>query len=36
VYLHGTVDDQAVRSEVEQLASSVRGVGQIHNELDVR
>jgi osmotically-inducible protein OsmY len=36
VYLHGTVTDQAVRSEVEQLASSVRGVGRIHNELDVR
>ena len=36
VFLHGTVTDQAVRSEVEQLASSVRGVGRIHNELDVR
>jgi hypothetical protein len=36
VYLHGTVPDQAVRSTVEQLASSVRGVGRVHNELDVR
>jgi len=36
VFLHGTVADQAVRSEVEQLTSSVRGVGRIHNELDVR
>jgi hypothetical protein len=36
VYLHGTVGDRAVRSEIEQLASSVRGVGRIHNELDVR
>ena len=36
VFLHGTVADQAARSEVEQLASSVRGVGRIHNELDVR
>ena len=36
VFLHGTVDDQAVRSEVERLSSSVRGAKQIHNELDVR
>jgi hypothetical protein len=36
VYLHGTVADQAVRSEVEQLSSSVRGAKRIFNELDVR
>lgn len=36
VYLHGTVADQAVRSEVEQLSSSVRGAKRIYNELDVR
>jgi hypothetical protein len=36
VYLHGTVADQTVRSEVEQLASSVRRAKEIHNELDVR
>ena len=35
VFLHGTVADGIVRSVVEQLASSVRGVGRIHNELDV-
>ena len=36
VFLHGTVDDQTVRSEVERLSSSVRGAKQIHNELNVR
>jgi hypothetical protein len=36
VYLHGTVADHAVRSEVEQLSSSVRGAKRIYNELDVR
>ncbi|HMI87195.1 MAG TPA: BON domain-containing protein [Polyangiaceae bacterium] len=36
VYLGGTVADQAVRGEVERLSSSVRGVKEIHNELDVR
>lgn len=35
VYLRGSVRDQAVKSEVEQLCSTVRGVGGIHNELDV-
>ena len=34
VYLRGTVADQAVRSEVEQLSSAVRAVKCIHNELD--
>jgi BON domain-containing protein len=36
VYLQGTVADQSVKSEVEQLASSVRGAEKIHNELGVR
>jgi hypothetical protein len=36
VYLGGTVADQSVKGEVERLSSSVRGVRQIHNELDVR
>ncbi len=36
VSLRGTVADQAVRGEVERLSSSVRGVKQVHNELDVR
>jgi hypothetical protein len=36
VYLHGTVADQAVRGEVERLASSVSGTNRIYNELDVR
>jgi hypothetical protein len=35
VYLRGAVRDRAVKSEVEQLCSTVRGVGHIHNELDV-
>jgi hypothetical protein len=36
VYLGGTVADQSVKGEVERLSSSVRGVRQVHNELDVR
>jgi hypothetical protein len=35
VYLRGVVRDRAVKSEVEQLCSTVSGVGRIHNELDV-
>jgi hypothetical protein len=36
VYLLGTVPDQSIKSQVEQLASSVRGVAHIHNELDLK
>ena len=36
IYLYGTVADQSLKSEVEQLVSSVRRAKEIHNELDVR
>jgi hypothetical protein len=36
VCLRGTVADQAVRGEIERLASSVRGVKEVRNELEVR
>jgi len=36
VFLHGTVADQAVKTLVELLSSSVEGAKRIHNELDVR
>jgi BON domain len=36
VSLGGTVADQTVKGEVERLSSSVRGVKQVRNELDVR
>jgi hypothetical protein len=35
VYLRGSMPDQATKSEVEQLCSSVSGVERIYNELDV-